>query len=162
MKDKLSSILNILLIVLMVLSALLGILFYTGTSQFVGEPSFAEQMDMLGSRLDNFLNWAILLTLATAVAAVLFPAIKLVTDPKSSMKSIYMIVGFALVALLAYGVASDQIPTFHGYEKFFYDDITMDPNKFAKYVDTGLWGMYILAGLSLLSILYYEVAKWFK
>jgi flagellar basal body-associated protein FliL len=162
MKDKLSSILNILLVVLLVVSAAVAVIFYVGTTQFSSDAEFSEQISVLGARLDTFLNWGIILALGCAVAAVVFPLINMITDPKNSKKSLFMIVGMVAVILIAFGIASDQIPTFHGYEKFFYEDQSMDPNRFAKYVDTGMWTMYILAGLSLVSIVYYEVAKFFK
>lgn len=162
MKDKLSRILNILVILLMVVSAVIAVVFYVGTGQLASDAEFAEQINVLGAKLDTFLNWAIILTIGTALAAILFPIINMVTDPKSSKKTLIMIVSMVVVVAAAFGVASDVIPHFNGYEKFFYHDITMDPNQFAKYVDTGLWTMYILAGLSLLSIVYYEVAKLLK
>lgn len=162
MKDKLSRILNILVILLMVVSAVLGVVFYVGTGQYASDAEFAEQISSLGGKLDSFLNWAIILTFATAAAAILFPIINMVSDPKNSKKTLIMIAGMVIVVLVAFGVASDVIPQFNGYKKFFYDDITMDPNLFSKYVDTGIWTMYLLGGLSILSILYYEIAKFFK
>ena len=162
MKDKLSRILNILVILLMVISAVLGIVFYLGTGQYGSEADFAEQIDVLGVRLELFLNWAFILTFATAIAALLFPIVNMIADPKNSKKTLLMIVSMVAIILVAFGVASDIIPQFNGYEKFFYDDLTMDPNLFSKYVDTGLWTMYLLAGLSLLAIVYYEVGKLFK
>ncbi|MCF8372853.1 MAG: hypothetical protein K9H64_14620 [Bacteroidales bacterium] len=162
MKDKLSRILNILVILLMVISVVIAVIFYLGTGQFASDAEFSVQIDVLGGRLDTFLNWAIILTIGTALAAILFPILGMVTDPKNSKKTLIMVASMVIVVLVAYGVASDAIPHFNGYQKFFYDDITMDPNQFSKYVDAGLWTMYILSGLSLLSIVYYEVGKLLK
>ncbi len=162
MKDQLSKILNILLILLMAVSAVVGVVFYVGTSGLASEAEFAEQISVLGAKLDTFLNWAIILVFVTAIAAILFPVINMISDPKNSKKTLFMVIGLVLVVLVAYGFASDEILVFIGYKKFFYDDITMDPNLFSKYVDTGLWAMYLLAGLSLLAILYYEIARFFK
>ncbi|MEA3444591.1 MAG: hypothetical protein U9R19_07670 [Bacteroidota bacterium] len=162
MKDKLSKILSILQILLVVISGVIVVVFYVGTSQFSVDAEFAEQMNVLGGKLDIFLNWAIFLVLAAALAAILFPIFKMISDPKNSKKTLIMVGAMVVVALLAYMVSSDIIHQFHGYKKFFYDEITMDANLFSKYVDTGIWAMYILGVLSLLSILYYEVAKAFK
>lgn len=162
MKDKLSRILNILVILLMAISAVIAVVFYIGTTQLASDAEFTEQINVLGGKLDSFLNWAIILTIATALAAILFPIVNMITDPKNSKKTLIMIGSMVVVILVSYGLASDVIPQFNGYKKFFYDDITMDPNLFAKYVDTGLMAMYVLSGLSLLAIVYYEVAKLFK
>lgn len=162
MKDKLSKILNNFLILLMLISAVLTVLFYVGTRQLSSEAEFSEQIAVLGPKLDLFLNWSIILSFATAIAAILFPIYTMITDPKNSKKTLIMVGSMALIILIAYVVSSDAIPIFNGYEKFFYADPTMDPNQFSKYVDAGLWTMYLLAGISLLSIVYYEVAKLLK
>ncbi len=162
MKDQLSKILNIVVILLLAISAIISVVFYVGNSKILPDTEFADQIIALGGILDLFLNWSLGLVFAAAIASLLFPIINMVSDPKNSKKTLLMIGAMASVIFVSYGVASNEIPIFIGYEKFFYEEISMDPNQFAKYVDTGLWSMYVLGGLSLLAILYYEVAKFFK
>jgi len=162
MKDKLSGILNILLVLLIAVSAILVVVFYYGTSLYNSEAEFAEQIEILGWRLDVFLNWSFLLIIIGALAAFVFPIINMVTNPSSSKKSLLYLIVTAVVVIISYFLASGDILIFPGYEKFFYEEISMDAHKFSKYVGSGLWVMYIFAILSVVSILYAEVAKLFK
>ena len=162
MKDKLSSILNIMLILLIVVSAVLLLVFYYGTSLYNSDAEFAEQIGVLGWRLDAFLNWAIILIFVGALAAFVFPIINMITNPASSKKG-FISIGVVIVVLIAaYLLSSDEIVKFNGYEKFFYENNSMDANSFSKYVGTGLWTMYIFGVLSVVAILYAEIAKFFK
>ncbi len=162
MKDKLASILNILLVLLLAVSAVLLVVFYYGTSLYSSDAEFAEQISVLGWRLDAYLNWSFILIAIAAIAAIGFPIINMVTNPASSKKTLLIVGLMAVVVVVSYVLANGDIFEFPGYKKFFYEDITMDPHTFSRYVGTGLWTMYILGAVSVLSMIYVEVAKFFK
>lgn len=162
MNDKLSGILNILLILLIAISAVLLVVFYYGTSLYNSETEFVDQVSILGWRLDAFLNWSIILIFIGALAAFVFPVINMITNPASSKKALISIGVVAAIIVVAYSFANGEIFEFPNFEKFFYEDISMDAHKFSRYVGTGLWVMYIFGILSVVAILYAEIAKFFK
>ncbi len=162
MKTKLGTILNIVLISLMVVSALLTIVFYFGTSLYGSETAFSEQISILGWRLNMFINWAYLLIIVGTTAAIIFPLIQMVTNPKGSKKSFMLIALMAVAFLMAYLLASPEILKFPGSEKFFTEGEGMSPATFAKLVDAGLLATYILFALAIGSILYSQISKLLK
>ena len=92
----------------------------------------------------------ILLT-AAAIAAIAFPIMHLVANPKKA-KQVGMGLGALLVVyILAYLLASDEV-TEH-YSKFNVTDTQ------SKQVGTGLIVFYILAAGAVVSALYTEVGK---
>jgi len=162
MKDKLASYLNIFLILLIAISTVLLVVFYYGTTLYSSETEFAGQVDILGWRLDAYLNWSFVLIGIALVAAIVFPIVNMITNPANSKKTLLTLGIVAVVVVASYVLANGDILIFPGYEKFFYEDISMDAHKFSKYVGTGLWTMYILGALSIISMAYVEIAKFFK
>jgi hypothetical protein len=162
MDPKVKTILNILLGALIAISVVIVFVFFFGTTLFDAEAEFSEQISVLGWRLDLFINWAIILSVITAAAAVIFPIAYMITNPQNSKKTLMVVGVMLLVVVVGYVVASDEIMDFTGFEKFFFAEDVEDPNKFSKNVGTILWTTYILGGLTILSILYHEVAKFFK
>ncbi len=162
MDSKVKTLLNILLGVLIAASVVVVLVFFVGTSLFEADAEFSEQMSVLGWRLDLFINWAIALSIISAAAAVIFPIYYMIRNPKSSMKTLLVVAGMGIVVLIGYLVASDEIMNFPGFENFFYAEGVDDPNAFSQNVGTVLWTTYILGGLTIFSILYHEVAKFFK
>jgi hypothetical protein len=162
MDNKIKAILTIILAILIAFSVVITLVFYYGTSLYAPDAEFSEQIDKLGWRLDTFLNWAIILGLIAAAAAIIFPLINMVTNPSNSKKSFIVLVSLIAVAVIGYLIAEDSILQFNGYESFFYAEGIEDPNQFSKNVGTGLWTMYLLFGISIVSILYYEIGKFFK
>lgn len=106
--------------------------------------------------MGNFMaNYGIILTYillaAATIAAIAFPIMHLVANPKKA-KQVGMAIGALLVVyILAYVLASDEV-TEH-YAKF---DVT---NTQSKQVGTGLFVFYILALGAVVSALYTEVGK---
>ena len=162
MKDKLASYLNMFLILLIAISAVLLVVFYYGTTLYSSETVFADQIDVLGWRLDAYLNWSFILIGIALVVAVVFPIVNMISNPANSKKTLLTLGVMVVIVAVGYFLANGDILKFPGYEKFFYEDISMDAHKFSKYVGTGLWSMYILGALSILSLAYVEVAKFFK
>jgi len=109
-------------------------------------------------RTDYALGWAYILLAIAAIAALLFPLITIVTDVKAILRLLAVVAGAAVLLLLSYFVfASDTPIDILGYT----GTDNSDPGTL-KWIDTGLFSTYIIFGVALLSILYFEVAKLFK
>lgn len=162
MKSKLSTILNMLLIVLMAISVVLTVIFYYGTSLYTSDVAFSEQINILGWRLNVFINWAYFLTIVCAAVAVIFPLVQMAMNPKGSKKSFVLIGLVALIFIIAYMLASPEVAKFPGYEAFFNTQDGSNPENTSKLIDAGLWATYLLFFLSLAAILWAEITKLFK
>ncbi|GHV62202.1 hypothetical protein FACS1894195_3870 [Bacteroidia bacterium] len=102
------------------------------------------------------LYWAYILTIATVVAAVIFPLIRMITRPKDAMKSIIGIVGVVVVILVTYVLADDTILKIPGYSGQDNVPITL------KLTDTLLYTIYALFGIVVLAIGGTELYKKFS
>ena len=106
--------------------------------------------------MGNFMaNYGIILTYillaAAAIAAIAFPIMHLVANPKKA-KQVGIAVGSLLgVYVLAYLLASDEVT--EQYAKFNVTDTQ------SKQVGTGLIVFYILAAGAVISAVYTEVGK---
>jgi len=149
---SLSKITSILLFLLMGVSAVLLIIFYTGpnvpgtTGTSMEEPKVTE----------TILNWAYILLIATAAISLVFPVVQIFSNPKNIKKALVSLGVAAVVILVAYMFASDEVLKIHGY------DGTDNVPSTLKWVDTGLYALYILAGGAILLILYSEISRAFK
>ena len=107
--------------------------------------------------LDFILNFGIPLAyvaLAIAiVAAVVFPAIQMVTDFKKAKAALGGVGILVLTFLLSYVLADSQ-PLTTNYE-------TMEGGQM-KFVESGLYLVYVLFAVSLLAIAYASVSRYFK
>ena len=103
-----------------------------------------------------FIIWSYILFGIAGASAILFPLVNLILNPKKAVRSLISVGILAVLALISYLIASDAIPNFTGAQKF---DISATTSKM---VGTGLWAMYILGLVAVLSILYTEVSKIFK
>lgn len=110
------------------------------------------------NRTNYALGWAYILFIFTAVAAVVFPLFNLVTNVKALLRTLMILAGAAVLILLSYFVfAADTPIDIIGYT----GTDNSDPGTL-KMVGTSLFMTYILFGLTILSILYSEIAKIFK
>jgi len=134
-----SKIISILSYVLLGVSALFFLLFW---------------FDVIDVNL--FIIWSYILFGIAGVSAILFPLVSLILNPKKAVRSLISVGVLGVLALISYLIASDSIPHFIGAQKF---DISATTSKM---VGTGLWAMYILGIVAVLSILYTEVSKIFK
>jgi len=84
-------------------------------------------------------------------AAIIFPVIELVRNPKNAKGALVGIVALVIVVAIAYALSDGHDPSKIGVTE-----------ETAKQVDTGLFAFYILGGIAVASLLYSEVAKMFK
>ena len=108
-------------------------------------------------KTDISLGWAYILVGITLLLALIFPVIYMFSNKANMIRTLGILAIAAVMIFLAYSFASDTplyIPGFEGTDN-------RDPGVL-KFVDTAMFTTYFLIGLALLSILYSEVAKYFK
>lgn len=112
---------------------------------------------MVYKRTDYALAWAYILLIITALAALVFPLINVVTNPRALLQTLALLAGAAVLILVAYVISNDTPIQILGYAGTDNEDpVTL------KWVGTALFTTYMLFGLAILSILYSEIAKMFK
>lgn len=137
MSEGLSKILNIVLYVLMGLSALFGILFYAG--------SMSEEV---------LIYWCYALFGIGAVAAIIFPILHMIKNPKGAKSALVGVGALAVVFVISYALAGDEMT-----DK--YAEFISGPAA-SKRVSAGLISFYILAIAAVAATLYSGVSKLFK
>ena len=152
MATKLSKIVTYLLYFLMLVSVVLVILFYFGKVVPGTEDTNFEEPVIT----KTILLWAGILVGLTAVLSLAFPIINIVTNPKAAKGTLFTLIGAAVLIFIAWILASDAVLDMPHYEG--KDNVP----KTLKLAGTGIFTAYILAGLAILSILYSEIAKYFK
>jgi len=154
MDTKIGKLIQIMMYVLLGVSLIMIIAFYFGGSESITFTSGKEYS--YPSFTDSMIYWAYVLFFISALSALLFPIISLVTDIKKAKRTLIGLVALAVVVGLAYVLASGAIPSFHNFEKF---NIT---ESISKSVGTGLYTSYLLGGIAIVGILFTEISKSFK
>jgi len=91
-----------------------------------------------------------------AIGFSLYQFVKTAIDnPKKAIRSGLVVVGIGVIILISYLLASDVVPHIVGLDF----EVT---NNMVKWVDTGLWIMYIVFGLTILSVIIGEISKIWK
>ena len=139
MGDKLSKLLQIGLYVLLGVSSIFYLFFYIN-----GE-----------SMTDTVLVWAYILLGITVVLLLAFPIIHFIKNPKSAVKFLLILVGFAILYGVGYMLASDNIAS----PIFEKQDIS---SNLSQMIGAGIITTYILAGLAVLAILYSSISSAFN
>jgi hypothetical protein len=150
---KTGKIVTILLWVLLIISAVLVISMMTNISENEADPT-------MGTWINTNLIWAYILMLIGAGVAILAGLFHMATDLKAAKKGLISIVFLGVIALVAYLLASDQIPQFTGSQRFIQDGTLT--SQVAKMIDAGLYATYILLALAVLSIMLAPVTRLFK
>jgi hypothetical protein len=119
-----------------------------------------KQDPTMGSWINTNLVWAYILVAIGAGVAIVSGLLNMVTDKKAAKGGLIALGFFAIVAVISYSLASDEIPQFIGVDKFINDG-TLTASV-ARLVDTGLYATYILLGLAVLSIVFSSVTRLFK
>ncbi len=112
---------------------------------------------LLYFRTDIALMWAYVLILITLIAAIAFPLIAVISNPKALIRLLIVLAGFAVMVVVSYLLASDTAMEIIGYD----GTGNSDPGTL-KMVDTVLFLTYMLFGLAFGSILYAIISKAFK
>ncbi|HNV49553.1 MAG: hypothetical protein WBH71_04560 [Bacteroidales bacterium] len=139
MKDKIATILRVILGLLLGVSLILFIVFYTKGEEFT----------------NVVLIWAYILFALTALVTIIFPVINIILNPKSGKTVLIGLIGFAVLFIIAYSMAS-------GYnEGTVYETFNISEAK-SKFIGGMLNSTYILAALAVLAIVYSSISSVFK
>ena len=141
-----SKIFNIVLAVLMAISAFLIVMLYVGKTLSNDEPKY----------LDLAINWSKILILSAAAVTLSAQIYQLIFISGNLIKTIIILVAFAILVILAYTFASDEILDLVGYKGA--DNVP----KTLKLSDMGLYLTYILFGGTIISIIITEILSPFK
>lgn len=106
------------------------------------------------SGIDLMLYWTYVLLGLTILAALLFPLINIVTNPKGAIRSLIGLVIIAAVLVVSYAVSSDT--------PIITPVATFDNPFTLKFTDMGLYTTYIALGAALLAVLFGEIRAMFK
>ncbi len=135
---KLEKVTSILLWVLLAISAIFVIALAINAN------------DEAGSLIDANLTWTYVLLFVTAGIALVFAVIQTVTDKEAAKGGAIALVCTIVVLVLAYALASDAIPVFHGSKEMVQKGILT--SSVSKWVGTTLYTTYILLALIVASI----------
>ena len=112
----------------------------------------------LDGSLDTSFYWTYFLIIMGLLGIVLFGIYQAVTVKGDSKKMIIAIAGLAVVVLIAYMMSSNEIPQFFGTKTLIADG-TLTPGT-ARLTDVGLYTTYILAFISVATLVYTSVSKY--
>ena len=151
MSDIVTRIITISLYVLMGISAALMVFFYFGAEV----PGTAGTPMSEPVVTETILIWAYILVGLAILSAVIFPAIRMITNPKNAKKTLIGLVSVAVIVFIAWQFSSDEVlplATEHP------DNVP----RVLKMAGAQLGTMYILLVVAILSILYTEIRNLFK
>ncbi len=150
---KLEKVTNILLWVLLAISAVFIVMLSINISE--------DQTDIaMNSWINTNLVWTYILMFIVAGIAAFFAILHTLTDKASAISGGIALVFAAIVIAVAYALASDAIPVFHGWEELVQNG-TLTASV-SKWVGTTLYTTYILLGLIVVSIAGFGVKQVFS
>lgn len=150
---KNAKIVTIVLWALIIVSTVLLVSLFVNISEVDTDPA-------MGSWINSNLVWGYILVAVGAGIAVLSGLFHMFTDKKAAKGGMISIAFMGAVVLVAYLMASPEIPQFIGVDKFIADGTLNE--SVAKLVDTGLYATYILIGLAILAVASSSVMRLFR
>jgi hypothetical protein len=148
---SINRVITIGLYVLMAVSAVFVLIFYFG-SVVPGTEDTPYKEPVI---TEAFLTWAYILIGLAVLFALLFPIIRMVTNPKNALKTLIGVVGMVVLVGIMYMLASDEVLVITRENP---DNV---PSTL-KWVGAGLNTMYVMFIAAVLAILYSEINKAFK
>lgn len=121
------------------------------------EVSFTFMERLVFNSTDIALVWAYILVIVTLIVALVFSLVFMFSNTRALIRGLGVLAGAALLVFLAWMLGSEVPLDIIGYE----GTDNKDP-QVLRMVDMGLISTYFVLGLILLSILYSEIAKYFK
>ena len=150
---KTAKIVTIILWALIIVSTILLVSLFVNISDVDADPT-------MGRWINSNLIWSYILVAVGAGVAVLSGLFHMFTDKKAAKAGLISLGFMVVVVLVAYLLASPEIPQFIGVDKFLADGTLNE--KVAKLTDTGLYATYILLGLAVLSVASSAVMRLFR
>ena len=152
--SKTGKIVTIVLWALLIVSAILVISLMVNINEEV------DTDPAMNSWVNTNLVWAYILLAFGAAVAIISSLLHMFTDKKAAKNGVISLLFMGIVFVIAYLLASPEIPQFIGVDKFIADG-TLNEGV-SKMVDTGLYATYILLGLAILSIASSSVIRLFR
>jgi len=141
--EKIGKIITFILWALIIVSAVLII------SLVANINDVNKQDPAMLSWINANLVWVYILGIIGAGIAIFFGLFHTFTNKQAAKSGLISLVFMGVVALVAYLLASPEIPQFIGIDKFIADGLT---SSTVKLVDTGLHATYILFAIAVISI----------
>lgn len=139
---------RIILIALLGLSAVLSLYFYIFTD-------FNDLKVNAPQNVGIMILWSYVLFAIAAIAAIVFPLINMVQNPKSAKNALIGVVSLAVVCGIGYALA--------GSEEFLtLDGKLLADSSSSKYSEAGLIAFYIMGAAAIVAVVYAEVSKMLK
>lgn len=152
--EKTGKIVSIVLWALLIVSAILIISLVVNINEEVKtDPSML-------SWINTNIVWAYILVAFGASVAIIASLLHMVSDKKAAKGGIVSVLIMGVIAVIAYLLASPEIPQFVGVDKFIADGSLNA--QVAKLVDTGLYATYILLALAVLAVASSSVMRLFR
>lgn len=114
----------------------------------------------MDSMVNTNLNWAKFLFYIAVIIVLIFSIIQIFTSGANAVRSLMAIVFLAIVFIVAYFMASSEIPQFFGADKLVKEGI-LTP-WWAKATDTILYGTYIMFFVAVAAIIYSSISRIWK
>lgn len=145
---------SIVLYVLMAVSVVLFLWMFTSIDSETNPGEKARNLMALN------INWAIVMFVVAAIAVFGFAVIQIIGDRAKAINGLGVVLLMGVVVLVAYLLASSEIPQFFGVEKYVADG-SLTPS-ISRWIGAGLNATYILAGGAILSVLGFGAASMLK
>ena len=147
---KTEKILNIVLGVIMVISAFLVISLIANISDDSG----------LSAWLNTNLTWLYILLIVTIAIVVLFSVVQTFGNKEAAKRGLITLGCAVGVFVISYLLSSNELPKFFGVERFIEDGtLTL---SVSKWIDTLLIVTYILLGLTVGATMFWSVVRMLK
>lgn len=141
--EKIGKIITIVLWALIIVSAILVV-------SLVANINDANDADpAMLSWINANLIWVYILGIAGGGIAIIFSIWHTLTNKHAAKEGLISLLFLGVVALVAYFLASPEIPQFLGVDKFKAEGLT---EQTMKLVDTGLWATGLLFAIAVISI----------
>ena len=139
MSDKLSKFVQWFLYLLLGLSAIMGVLFYTNTE----------------SNIELFLYWGYFLFILVLATTIFIAAMNIFQNPKGSVKLLIALALMAIVFFISYSVSTNSFSPAM-LEKMETTASTV------RFVGAGLFILYVMGIVAIGAIIFTTIAKFFK
>jgi len=141
---------------LMAVSVVLVVLFYINNRNVNTNDPFSKQITDMGPVLNFYIVWSYILVGIAVVFSVVFPIFRMISNPKSGIKTLASIVIIAAVFFIAYQLGSGTILDLPAYKG--PDNI---PSRL-KLTDMAIFTMYVLLAGALVAMLFSSLRRLFK
>lgn len=124
-----------------------------------GDTKLGENVALRDKILNPYFGFSYLVFGLCILAAILFPVLFMIKNPKQAVKGLLILAGFAILFGVSYLFASDSLDS-ESMQKAFNNGLITA--KGAKLVSMGLIGTYVISAIAILALIYSGISKIFK